>query len=181
MGYGQRKRNRNIQFYDDILIRLMRALDDPGGNELAEAIRQKYRAALIDEFQDTDPVQYAIFSRLFPQKDEVLFLIGDPKQAIYSFRGADIFSYMDASRHADTKFTLTENWRTEPGLITAVNTLFSNVTTPFVFDDIRFELGKPRIDLGGQAPSPQNGRARLAEIASDQRQGVERPAPLMLW
>ena len=177
----QRKRNRNIQFYDDLLVRLMRALDDPGGNELAAAIRQKYRAALIDEFQDTDSVQYAIFSRLFPDEDEVLFLIGDPKQAIYSFRGADIFSYLDAARHADAKFTLTENWRSEPDLITAVNTLFSNVKTPFVFDDIPFEMGKPRSNLSGQAPSSQKGGTFPAEIAPDQRQDVERSMPLTLW
>ena len=90
-------------------------------------MHQKFQVALVDEFQDTDNVQYEIFSALFSSKRHLLFMIGDPKQAIYGFRGADIFSYMKASRNAASKFTLIENWRSDPGLITAVNTIFSNV------------------------------------------------------
>ncbi|MBW2437736.1 MAG: UvrD-helicase domain-containing protein, partial [Deltaproteobacteria bacterium] len=127
------------QFFDDLLILVKKALVSKKGNPLANAVRQKYRAALVDEFQDTDSVQYEIFSRLFSDPSSLLFMIGDPKQAIYSFRGADIFSYLKAARDAQAKFTLTENWRSEPHLITAVNTLFSNLKRPFLFEDISFE------------------------------------------
>jgi exodeoxyribonuclease V beta subunit len=136
-----RKKRRNIHFYDDLLVKVKNALEDNGGNKLATAIRLKYRAALVDEFQDTDYIQHEIFTRLFASKENTLFMIGDPKQAIYGFRGADIFSYMKAARSVDSKYTLIENWRSTPGLITAVNTLFSNSHAPFVYDQIGFEKG----------------------------------------
>jgi exodeoxyribonuclease V beta subunit len=72
----------------------------------------------------------------------MLFMIGDPKQAIYGFRGADIFSYLRAARSAQARFTLTTNWRSAPGLVGAVNTLFSNVSHPFLFRDIGFIPGR---------------------------------------
>jgi exodeoxyribonuclease V beta subunit len=137
------KEKSNIQFFDDLLIRMKKALQDTGGNELASAIRRQYKAALVDEFQDTDSVQYEIFRRLFDSKRSVLFMIGDPKQAIYSFRGADIFSYLTAAGDANSKYTLIENWRSNAGLIRAVNTIFSNVPSPFVFEQIGFEKGIP--------------------------------------
>jgi exodeoxyribonuclease V beta subunit len=141
----KRKSERNIQFFDDLLILVKQALSDKKSNPLAAAIRQKFKAALVDEFQDTDDVQYEIFSRLFSAEDSLLFMIGDPKQAIYSFRGADIFSYLKAARQAQAKFTLTKNWRSKPHLITAVNTLFSNLETPFLFEGIPFENATPGI------------------------------------
>ncbi len=135
------KNRGNIQFYDDLLIKVKNALENKGGNKLATTIRRKYSAALVDEFQDTDAVQYTIFRRIFTSKNSTLFMIGDPKQSIYSFRGADIFSYMKAARNADSKYTLIKNWRSEPNLITAVNTIFSNTNAPFVFNRIGFEKG----------------------------------------
>ena len=150
-----RKEKTNIQFFDDLLLTVKKALADQDGNALAQAIRHRYKAALVDEFQDTDTVQYAIFSRIFASKQSALFMIGDPKQSIYSFRGADIFSYMKASRQADSKYTLIENWRANPRLITAINTIFSNVKTPFVFDEIPFEegvSGKKSATVKGEAP-----------------------------
>ena len=156
----KRKKKKNIQFYDDLLYNVRDALrqdarDEPrstkgGKNALASAVRQKYRAALVDEFQDTDFIQYEIFTRLFSLKETSLFMIGDPKQAIYGFRGADIFSYMKAASNADYKYTLFENWRSKPGLISAVNTIFSNVKLPFVFDKIIFDKAEPagHIDAG---------------------------------
>ncbi|MDP3286251.1 MAG: UvrD-helicase domain-containing protein, partial [Desulfobacterales bacterium] len=139
---NKRKIKRNIQYYEDLLTKVRDAIVNGGGNnDLAFRIRQKYRAALIDEFQDTDPVQYEIFSNLFDSEESVLFIIGDPKQAIYSFRGADIFSYMKAAAKAGSKNTLTENWRSDPGLVDAVNTIFSFIKRPFVFDEIAFING----------------------------------------
>jgi exodeoxyribonuclease V beta subunit len=142
----ERKQRRNIQSFDDLLNRLRYSLEKAGGDELSEAIRSRYKAALIDEFQDTDPVQYAIFQNVFGKGGTILFLIGDPKQAIYSFRGADLFAYMKAAGRVDSRYTLTRNWRSEPALITAVNTIFSNGTNPFLYVDIPFEKGVPRED-----------------------------------
>ncbi len=140
-----KKTSENVQFFDDLLLKVKRALAGDGSAALKAAIRHKYRAALVDEFQDTDAIQYDIFTKLFSSGQSVLFMIGDPKQAIYGFRGADIFSYMKASAHANSKYTLLENWRSTPGLISAVNTIFSNVRIPFVFDQIRFDKGVPGI------------------------------------
>jgi exodeoxyribonuclease V beta subunit len=136
---AKRKEEKNIQSFEDLLIRLHRALEEEGGNELAKAIGTRYKAALIDEFQDTDPIQFAIFKKVFGSKNSILFLIGDPKQAIYSFRNADIFAYMDAAASVERRYTLKKNWRSEPDLIAGTNTLFSNTDHPFVYDRIPFQ------------------------------------------
>ncbi|MCX5854785.1 MAG: UvrD-helicase domain-containing protein, partial [Deltaproteobacteria bacterium] len=136
----KRKERQNIQSFDDLLNNLREALDRDGGKVLAGLIRKRYRAALIDEFQDTDPIQYAIFQNIFGLEGSPLFFIGDPKQSIYSFRGADLFAYMRASCNVDTRYTLTSNWRSEPDLVRAVNTIFE---TPgrkaFLYDEVPFE------------------------------------------
>lgn len=128
-----RKRETNIRFFDDLLNDLYQALYGKSGKALAENLRKKYHAALIDEFQDTDPVQYDIFKKIYTGTDYPLFLIGDPKQAIYSFRGADIFAYIKASEDVarDKRFTLTANWRSTPLLLAAFNEIFDK-TNPFV-------------------------------------------------
>lgn len=143
-----RKREANIRFFSDLLNDLHAALYGVSGDALARCLRDRYQAALIDEFQDTDPVQYDIFHALFHRPETPLFLIGDPKQAIYSFRGADIFAYMEASRRVDRDrlFTLTSNWRSTPALLRAFNTLFDNGRKPFIFDEIPYHpisSGKP--------------------------------------
>jgi len=135
---AQRKDAAGAHSFDDLLSRLRLALRGPGGSALAGSLRQQYRAALIDEFQDTDPVQYEIFTTAFDHPDSLLYLIGDPKQAIYSFRGADIFAYIRAVRDIASRFTLLDNWRSVPGLITAVNTIFAGAPQPFVFKEIVF-------------------------------------------
>ncbi len=137
-----RKRIRNIQFFDDLLLLVQAALMSQNSSTLVSYVRRRFRAALVDEFQDTDSVQYDIFSRLFAADDGSLFMIGDPKQAIYGFRGADIFSYLRAVRDTRCRFTLTTNYRSHAGLIEAVNTMFSQVPRPFVFDDIGFHKAR---------------------------------------
>ncbi len=134
----QRKQEKNIQFFDDLLLNLYKALEGEGSKDLSQNIRGKFKAALIDEFQDTDPIQYGIFKKLFSVKNNILFLIGDPKQAIYGFRGADIFAYMDAATHSKTRYTLKENWRSEPDLISGINAIFENSSLPFVYDEIPY-------------------------------------------
>ena len=140
------KRERNILTFDDLLLRLQEALFGPGAERLTKAMRMTFKAALIDEFQDTDPVQYAILRHVFDYEKGILFFIGDPKQAIYGFRGADIFAYMEARRDVETRYSLGENWRSEPQLIDAVNALFSNRAHPFVYDEIPFQPTKTAKD-----------------------------------
>jgi exodeoxyribonuclease V beta subunit len=135
------KSQLNIQFFDDLLATVRQALTEPQGNLLAAKIRGRYRAALVDEFQDTDQIQYEIFSRIFSDGTCPLFMIGDPKQAIYSFRGADVFSYFEAASQAVNRYTLTENFRSSPALIQAVNALFGNVNRPLIFKAIPFVEG----------------------------------------
>ena len=141
----ERKKNTNVRFFDDLLNDLWLALHGESGQYLAGALRGRYRAALIDEFQDTDPVQYDIFRTIYNDPETPLFLIGDPKQAIYSFRDADIFAYMEAVRDMEDKrrFTLTGNWRSTPRLLDAFNTLFGNGFNPFVFPEISYHPIRP--------------------------------------
>jgi exodeoxyribonuclease V beta subunit len=159
----RRKAERRVVYYDDLLSRTAAALDGPRGRALAERVRTAHPQALIDEFQDTDDLQYRIFRRLYAdaltrtdggeggrRRELGLFLIGDPKQAIYGFRGADIFSYIAARRQAQTQgriHTLDTNRRSASALVRAVNRVFGGVRAPFVFEpDIRFEPVQPSPD-----------------------------------
>ncbi len=143
----EQKLQQQVQSYDDLLINLDQALNGQGGDWLVEQLRQQYQAALIDEFQDTDPVQYASFSRIYADSGLPTFLVGDPKQAIYSFRGVDIFTYLKAKSRADNQYTLETNWRSHPHLVSAVNDLFSRHAEPFIYKDIPFHaVGAARDD-----------------------------------
>ncbi|MFP6641621.1 MAG: UvrD-helicase domain-containing protein, partial [Myxococcota bacterium] len=134
-----RREERSTRSFGDLLVDLAEALDGPSGERLESRIRSRFPAAMIDEFQDTDPVQYHIFDRIWGGGKGSFFLIGDPKQAIYSFRGADIFAYMRAKRDArDAQYTLDLNWRSDPSVIRAVNSVFERIPSPFLFDDIPF-------------------------------------------
>ncbi len=139
----RRKREKNLLSFDDLLLKVNQALKSPGGGRLKQVIRERFKAALIDEFQDTDPVQYNIFKTLFGLKGHILFLVGDPKQAIYGFRGADVFAYMKAAQGVESRYTLGENWRSEPRLIHAVNQVFSIQKKPFLYQAIPFVPARP--------------------------------------
>lgn len=123
----RRERAKDIS-YGEILITLRDALrDDP---KLAARISARYRVAVVDEFQDTDPVQWEIFRNLFLSRNKPIFCVGDPKQAIYEFRGGDIRIYRKAKREIlaagnGNALTLGENWRSEPTVIDAFNEIFS--------------------------------------------------------
>ena len=156
----RRKRLRNVRSFDDLLLDLHAALGRPG-SALPRLIRERYQAALIDEFQDTDPTQFAIFDAIYPVGHSApFFLIGDPKQAIYSFRGADIFAYMGAAKATRERHTLLQNWRSEPNLIGAVNTIFSSRERPFLFEEIGFSPVEPApvepklLTEGGESKAP---------------------------
>ncbi len=157
---AERKRRRRVQSYDDLLLNLYQALESPRGERLAARVRGRYPAALIDEFQDTDPVQYHNFRRIYAGAEAPVFLVGDPKQAIYSFRGADIFAYLAARRDAAARYTLDVNWRSDPELIRAVNALFGHGHRPFLFETIPFvaarpaPLERPALTESGQTAPP---------------------------
>ncbi|MDE1339004.1 exodeoxyribonuclease V subunit beta [Vibrio aestuarianus] len=126
--------------FDDLLTQLSAAMDNDELGLLAERIRTLYPVAMIDEFQDTDPLQYSIFSRIYLPKTECgLFMIGDPKQAIYAFRGADIFTYIKARKQVSAHYTLGTNWRSSADMVKAVNQIFTTADSPFIYDqDIPF-------------------------------------------
>ncbi|QHB33720.1 exodeoxyribonuclease V subunit beta [Yersinia canariae] len=135
----QEKRQRAELGFDDLLSKLDAALQQPGGELLAQSIRSRYPVAMIDEFQDTDPQQYRIFHTLYGGQGECgLLLIGDPKQAIYAFRGADIFTYIRARSEVSAHYTLETNWRSSFPMVQSVNRLFSLVDVPFLFKQIPF-------------------------------------------
>lgn len=136
---AREKRRRGELGFDDMLSRLDAALCSENGEALAVAIRTRFPVAMIDEFQDTDPQQYRIFRRIWRQQpDTALLLIGDPKQAIYAFRGADIFTYMKARSEVAAHYTLETNWRSAPGMVESVNTLFKQMDAAFMFREIPF-------------------------------------------
>ena len=123
------KQQRSEMGFDDLLTRLDDALHGPRGDQLAATIRRQFPVALIDEFQDTDPVQYRIFNRIYNVQanspDTCLLMIGDPKQAIYGFRGADIHTYLQARLGVqDRTWTLGKNFRSAKPMVTAVNRVF---------------------------------------------------------
>ena len=125
-----RKMAANQQSFDDWLAGVHHALHGEFGEDLAKIIQKRFSVALIDEFQDTDLLQYKIFQKIFGNRD--LFFIGDPKQSIYKFRGADIFAYLQAKKEATHQFTLKTNWRSNPKLVQALNVIFSKLEHPFV-------------------------------------------------
>jgi len=147
-----RKARQGVLGFDDLLLSVADALGAEGGKELAETLRRRFKAVLIDEFQDTDPVQFEIFDGVFGGGDHPLFLIGDPKQAIYGFRGADVYAYLSAARGA-RRHSMKTSYRSDPGLVAAVNALFR---APGVFevDGIDYvELG-PKPDATDRVETP---------------------------
>lgn len=159
------KRLQALLGFDDLLSRLDDALQQSGGEQLAQAIRQRYPVALIDEFQDTDPLQYRIFRTLYMhQPEHALLLIGDPKQAIYAFRGADIFTYIRARSEIHAHYTLDTNWRSSPAMVEGVNQLFMRLPSPFLFADIPFlpvQFAPPNQSLSLQLDGQQQAALRF--------------------
>ena len=184
---------RTTQTYDDLLRSLRIALQDAErGPVLAACLRNEFKAALVDEFQDTDPVQYEIFRRVFldpaAQPAPALFFVGDPKQAIYSFRGGDIYTYKKAVTDpavAANTFRLDKNFRSTPRLIAAVNALFMDerkddgtFIRTFGDDSIGYseELHsnekKEPLTLPNGSPDPSPFRIVIAKNSNERLQAV---------
>ena len=151
------KQQRNLMTPDDLLLSLAMALSH-NPLTLGQAIAARFPVALIDEFQDTDPLQFAIFNQVYqqplasqlelePHQDKApgklsLLMIGDPKQAIYAFRGADIYTYIAARQQTQAHYNLDTNYRSSSSLVAGVNQLFSQHTNPFINNEIPFDLVK---------------------------------------
>ncbi len=165
----RRKRASRVLTYDDLLTRLAGTLADPDRGPAACArLRERYRVALVDEFQDTDPIQWEVMRRAFSDGGATLVLIGDPKQAIYAFRGADVHAYLEAARAAGTRETLAVNRRSDQGLIDAYDALFSGVRLGhegIVYRTVRAADANQRARLVG-APVDTPLRLRVAHRAS---------------
>ncbi len=135
----QLKQQQDILSTDDLLKNVNIALQGANRDSLLQQIRHQYPVAMVDEFQDTDGEQYQVFHRLYAQPEQdktlALFMIGDPKQAIYKFRGADIFTYIQAKKQVDSRYTLDTNYRSTKNMVDAVNTIFTQHDHPFIYDD----------------------------------------------
>ncbi|PTU56254.1 exodeoxyribonuclease V, partial [Sphaerisporangium cinnabarinum] len=133
-----RKRAMHLLDYDDLLVLLRRALTDPEHGETAtQRVRSRFRVVMVDEFQDTDPEQWAILRTAFHGRSDehsALVLIGDPKQAIYAFRGADVVTYLQAVEDATDTATLSTSWRSDGPLLAGLHALLGETA-----------LGDPRI------------------------------------
>lgn len=163
------KRIGRVQTYDDLIDGVADALEGPHRATLVQQLRAQYAIALVDEFQDTDDRQWGIFQRVFGDSEETreaglapaLFLIGDPKQAIYGFRGGDIHTYLKAKRQADAAPALDRNFRSRPAVLHAIEALYANAgERAFLEADIAFEPvhpGSTRVDadfLRDGTPAP---------------------------
>ena len=147
----RRATRRKILTYDDVLLRLCATLSDPCRGSLARSrLRERYDVVLVDEFQDTDPVQWDIMSTAFDADGKTLVLIGDPKQAIYAFRGADVHTYLEAKAAVTSTWTLDVNWRSDEGLLAAYDALFDGA-----------QLGQSGIAYRNVKAAPPNAQPRL--------------------
>ena len=148
----QIKRQARVNSYDDLLLNLHQRLFDANNpaaaNAMATALLTRFPAALIDEFQDTDPLQFAVFQRIYgdPARAAPLFLVGDPKQAIYSFRHADLQTYLRARSQAAATYTLLHNQRSSAALLAALNTCFAANPQAFMLQGLNYHA----VDYGAK-------------------------------
>ena len=147
----ERKRRLGLMGYDDLLTRLASALRGELGDVAAARLRERWDVALVDEFQDTDPVQWEIVRAGFAERGATTVLVGDPKQAIYAFRGADVYSYLDAHEAAATKSDLGTNYRSDRPLLEAYDALFSGA-----------DLGHPGISYRSVEAAPDHQQSALS-------------------
>ena len=164
------KRRQRVIAFDDMLFNLHDRLTRGDSPWLAGELKKRFPAALIDEFQDTDPLQFAIFKTIYTAttddtlSDAPLFFVGDPKQAIYSFRNADLQTYLEAGAHAVAHYSLGDNQRSSEPLIHALNLLFAANPRAFMMDG----LGYQEVAFGKKPRQP------LVDISAPR-------APLQVW
>jgi len=134
----EEKRKLKVMDFNDLIEICYNAVKTDSKKILQNAVKKNYDAILVDEFQDTDKRQFEIFDYLF--KDKPFFMIGDPKQAIYGFRGGDIFAYREAKNSAYKQFSMTKNYRSEGTLLESLNYFFKSQNIPSI------ECGKPDLE-----------------------------------
>ncbi|MDY7574466.1 UvrD-helicase domain-containing protein [Actimicrobium sp. CCI2.3] len=165
------KREARAQSFDDILVNVHSALHSPATPWLAGALLARFPAALIDEFQDTDPLQFAIFDKIYGNGQHPLFFVGDPKQAIYSFRNADLQTYLRARDKATARYTLAENQRSSAGLVAAQNALFSANPAAFQLPGLEYQPvrcgKKPRAVFVDQSSADATAALQLWTLPTD--------------
>lgn len=183
------KRLRRVQSFDDLIAGVADALDGAHGEALAQRLREQYAVALVDEFQDTDVRQWRIFQKVFgePAAERGLFLIGDPKQAIYGFRGGDVHTYLGAAAQAEAAPPLDHNFRSRPSLLRAISALYAQAgEAAFVDPRIRFRevaaggaVADADLLRGGaiapaltirRLPAPDDGRRKAEWSAPESRE-----------
>lgn len=180
------KRERRVVAFDDMLANLHARLVGEGGADLVAALRERFPAALIDEFQDTDPLQFAIFAAIYSGATDAAgdplpaFMVGDPKQAIYSFRNADLETYFAARGEAQAQYTLAANQRSSSELIAALNALFGANPRAFVREGLDYHAAQ----VGARARKPFADRSapraalQLWELPADKDGSPAMKAPL---
>lgn len=160
-----RKNHNHVLTYDDLLTKLVDVVDPPTPTATSEAARARLRRrwghALVDEFQDTDDLQWRILSTVFTEHAD-LTLIGDPKQAIYAFRGGDIATYLQATQAADSRYTLGFNYRSDKPLVHTLNRLFRGIALG------HRDITAPQVESGKSTNSvdlpPNHPRLRVRVI-----------------
>ena len=185
---SRRRRDETGVFsFDDLLTTVHAAVDPelrgealPSARSIAQTVRAAYPLALVDEFQDTDSVQYGIFRSVYGQGSAIY--VGDPKQAIYAFRGADVHSYLEAKADiGENKLSLETNRRSDPGVVQGVNTLFGRRARPFIIEGIGFQpvlahetqsnsTLRPRLDIVflDSEHFTHSGADHVAEVAANE-------------
>ncbi|MCH9698051.1 MAG: exodeoxyribonuclease V subunit beta, partial [Gammaproteobacteria bacterium] len=137
------KHDQGVLSFNDLLLCLHTVLVRQPDAGFARQLLKRFPVALVDEFQDTDPIQYEIFDAIYKpgnQDDQALYFVGDPKQAIYSFRGADIYTYLKARTTVQHPWwTLDSNWRSSKSLIAAINHIYSSNPRPFWLESIEYQ------------------------------------------
>ena len=172
-----RKRRLGVFSFDDQLARLRDSLRGPAGRASAERLRRRCQVVLVDEFQDTDPVQWEVLRSTF-HGEVPLVLIGDPKQSIYSFRGADVVAYTDAVAAADDTFSLARNHRADAGVVSVVTALFGHATLGPGIDvpAVTASHAGSRLLVPPGSPWGSPGRLRCVPADEPQRAGDARAA-----
>jgi exodeoxyribonuclease V beta subunit len=169
----RQKTQRGVLGFEDLVLRVADALAGDGGAALGQVLRQRFRAVLIDEFQDTDPVQFEVFNGVFGSGAHPLFLIGDPKQAIYGFRGADVFAYLAAAENARA-FTMGTSYRSDPGVMAVVNAIFRPPGT-FLIPDIGYADVAARRGVTNAFDAPHASGTASVELLFVERVDDSRP------
>ncbi|MGB1199583.1 MAG: exodeoxyribonuclease V subunit beta [Thalassotalea sp.] len=153
----QLKQEQNILTFDDLISTLATQLSSTNGAALSAALLAQFPAALVDEFQDTDPQQFTILSAIYHQQtNAALFMIGDPKQAIYGFRGGDVFAYLNARANCDQQWVMDTNWRSSQAMIDGYNRLFyGNALTEPARDVFGYNIAYHPVNASPKAAEKQ--------------------------